>query len=158
MANHYKQEENSKGSMWRPRGLANNIPLRRWIPGRCPSPRHPQNDPATSVPLRHTPSRKKSRWGIQTEKLKAAAEIKDNQKSRKNEKSQFNINIVLQTVTYFHLETLKGVSNIVVTEALLPPISVSDLQKQENIWIRIRSTWSTDWCIWRKSKDWMSFS
>ena len=106
--------------MWRPRGLANNIPLRRWIPGRCPSPRHPRNDPATSVPLRHTPSRKKSRWGIQTEKLKAAAEINDKKTSGKNRKSHLilYINIILQKATCFHLQTLKGASNMVVTEVL----------------------------------------
>lgn len=133
VANHYKQAENTpevstkkqvlfytfKGSMWRPRGLANNIPLRRWIPGRCPSPRHPRNDRATSVPLRQTPSRKNRVGGIQTEKLKAAAEIKDNQKSRKKRKITFDIykNHSRRYIVR-PLKFSKGVCNIVVTKAI----------------------------------------
>ena len=134
VTNHYKQEQNTpevstkkqalfytfKGSTWRPRGLANNIPLRRWIPGRCPSPRHPRNDPATSVPLRHTPSRKKSRWRDTNGEAESSCRNQwQPEIQKKNEKSHlifFNNHSRRYIVR--PLKFSKGVCNIVVREGL----------------------------------------
>ena len=64
-------------------------------------PSHFSTTPSDAIP-------KKNRvGGIQTEKLKAAAEINDKQKSRSTEKAQFNINIVRQTATYVHLQNFQ---------------------------------------------------
>ena len=105
--------------MWRPRGLANNIPLRRWIPGRCPSPRHPRNDRATSVPLRHTPSRKKIALGGYNRRSWKQLQKSMTTRNPENRKITFDIyNNHSRRYIVRSLKFSKGVSNIVVPEAL----------------------------------------
>ena len=107
-------------------------------------PSHFSTTPSHAIP-------KKNRvGGIQTEKLKAAAEIKDKQKSRKKREITFDIhNNHSRRYIVQSLEFSTGICNIVVTEALgYQQSQYQTCQKNENIWICIRSTWSSDSARW----------